>query len=102
MHGAWLGDYPSIILGQNNGINQGVMKIFSTPSQYLLFEGNSTTGNLDISAYRGTQLNINAYNYTGDCLISSTLNAHLGINIPSGQTYKINNNEYLSTKQLMI
>ena len=36
MNGAWLGDYPSIILGQNNGVNQGVMKIFSTPSQYSL------------------------------------------------------------------
>ena len=98
MHGAWLGDYPSIILGQNNGVNQGVMKIFSTPSQYSLFEGNSSTGGLDLSAYQGTQLNINAYNCTGDCLISSTLNANLSINIPSGQTYKINNNEYLSTK----
>ena len=44
MYGAWIGDVPLKILGQNNGVNQGVMKIFSTPSQYSLFEGNSLTG----------------------------------------------------------
>ena len=76
-------------MGQNNGVNQGVMKIFSTPSQYSLFEGNSTTGGLYMSKYQGTQLNINAYNSTGNCLISSVLNANLGIDIPSGKTYKL-------------
>ena len=54
MYKAWIGDVPSIILGQNNGFNQGVIKLFSTPSQYSLFEGNSTTGGLYLSAYQGT------------------------------------------------
>ena len=91
MSGDWNTDTPSIILGQNNGINEGVIQMWNNATTSILIEA-STTGSLQLYQKVGTVPTMVAdINPTSSTLFSD-------VNIPSGRTYKINNAEYLTTK----
>ena len=80
MSGDWDTDTPSIILGQNNGINEGVIQMCSNATTSILLEA-STTGALQLYQKVNTTLSIVADIKP----ISSTF--YSDVNIPSGRTY---------------
>ena len=90
--GNWETDIPSLILGQNNGINEGVIQMWGNATTSILMEA-STAGALQL--YQKVNNNVTTLIFDLNPTVSSF---NSNVNITSGHTYTIDNAEYLTTK----
>ena len=89
--GNWETDIPSLILGQNNGVNEGVVQMWGNATTSILMEA-STAGALQLYQKVNTVSTLIAD-------INPTVSSfNTNVNITSGHTYTIDNAEYLTTK----
>ena len=89
--GNWETDIPSLILGQNNGINEGVIQMWGNATTSILMEA-STAGALQLYQKVNTVSTLIAD------INPTVASFNANVNITSGHTYTINNAEYLTTK----
>jgi hypothetical protein len=91
MNGDWNTDIPSLILGQNNGLNEGVIQMWNNATTSILFEA-STAGALQLYQKVNTVPTMIAD------ISPTSSNFYTDVNLSSGHTYKVNNAEYMTTK----
>ena len=89
--GNWQTDTPSLILGQNNGTNQGVIEMWGNTTTSVLMEA-STVGALQLYQKVNT---VSTLIVDFNPMVSRF---NSNVSITSGHTYTINNAEYLTTK----
>ncbi len=89
--GNWETDIPSLIIGQHNGVNEGVIQMWGNATTSLLMEAR-TAGVLQLYQKVNTVSTLIAD-------INPTISSfNINVNITSGHTYTVNNAAYLTPK----